>query len=194
MASDPGAPSVSGSVLAELRAIDPGLYAVWWNLRRIPTTGEIVLGPGDQPFREPRWHIFLEKAAEQHYLFTVRDDRGEYRPLDSRVPRQIRSDIARNMSQQEMSDFLDRCAENAREAKEREEAQKADDFRKANKGLVQDILEDPSRMEAPPSQRDATIYSYDGQPLRTTGRNVIPHTNRELGIESPWPDPSEEAK
>lgn len=188
-ASSAGGPAPDASIVRELRRLDPKLYVIWRHFAFDAATGMDLLDWRGRRIPEPGWRVCLTDAeGREHVLFLWIDEQGNPLPLDRRVPEKIRSDVARHLTADE---FMRRHLQAVEDEKaDREKAWDAsiDDFARANRTLLREALEreDQAGPQAP-AVRDERVVSYPGQPVRAASRDSIRLTNRELGLEMPWP-------
>ena len=180
--SDAGGPSPDPAVVAALKRIEPGLYAVWRNHLFDVQTGRDIVAVGNKKIRWPRWHIYLSKDGQDHHLFMVEDDERNFLPLDQRVPKKILADAGRHMTPDQIEDMLRRSEEDRKFRAEQDLLRDHAEFNYDNKHKIEEVFHGKN-LEKGPSQntRDQTIVSYTGQPIRSSGWDNIPTTAKEEG-------------
>jgi len=179
-------PKPSRSVLNDLNALHPGLFIVPMQYAYDELTSNIRLHKGE-PIHKPRYHVFLEDNDGQiFHLFAHETPEGEYLPCDNRLLDRLNGDLARvcghdaNAIERKLREMEEE--EIAKATKEHEE--RVLNSLEANAGVMRGscesgVLDIPEQNK----KKDSTIYSYDGQPIRSTSSNSIPLTDEELGIE-----------
>lgn len=167
-------------VVRELFAIDARLFVTWSELHLDLTCGRPLLRMDGSPIRNPRWHVWTtDGAGVVHHLFDVA-------VLDHRVPRKIRADVARHLTEEQIHDRIDAAQASAKERKDARWKELRSDTVAANRRKFDEILEGDNLMRGPSrNTRDARILSYPGQAHRGSAFDTVPMTPAEEGWELP---------
>lgn len=186
-----GLPEPSPAVLQALRGIHPGLYVVRTQYlldqssgfpKRDFRTGELTL--------RPRYWVWIDHRGRKSPLFPVETPEGEYMPVDMRLVRRLATDIAIvSESAEEMCRMLD---EQDTQREEKRVYSERERFRRVienNGPLWRRALENAKRgvwsSHRQAKMRDPVLYSYNGQPLRSSSHGTVPMSAKERGLDLP---------
>jgi hypothetical protein len=186
-----GLPEPSPAVLQGLKGIHPGLYVQRCQYlldqasgmpKRDMRTGELTL--------RPRYWVWIDHRGRKSPLFPVETREGEYMPCDMRLVRRLGTDLGIIC---ESADELDRALseqdekrESARQNSERERFRR---FIENNGGIWRRALENAKNgvldSHKSAKMRDPVLYSYNGQPLRSSSHGTVPMSAKERGFDTP---------
>ncbi len=186
-----GLPAPSESVLAALRGIHPGLYVVRSQYALNTFSGQMYVDPRtNEPMERPRYWICINHRGQKSPLFPVQTPEGEYMPLDMRVVRRVGTDlgVAYDSFEEQCraEDEADRLKEEKRQGDERDRVRRwAENNRQALKAAVANARDGKVASHPVSKMRDPVLYSYTGQPIRSSSFNTVPMSAKERGLDTP---------
>jgi hypothetical protein len=185
----PGLPEPSPSVLSALRGIHPGLFVVRAQHVLDQATGQMALTRGE-PTEKSRYWVCIDNRGKKSLLFPIETPEGEYMPCDMRVVKRLGTDLGIICdTADEMWNVLeaqDLAREEKRQSSERDRFKR---FIENNGGMWRRALENAkngiTQSHARARMRDPVLYSYTGQPIRSSSHNTVPMSAKERGFDTP---------
>ena len=186
-----GLPEPSPAVLQALRGIHPGLYVVRTQYLLDQTSGfpkrDFHTG---EPTVRPRYWIWIDHRGRNSPLFPVETPEGEYMPFDQRIVKRLGTDLGIvTDTADELANVLeteDQTREEKRRSSERERFRR---YIENNGPIWRRALENAKRgvVASHPQarMRDATLFSYTGQPIRRSSHGTVPMSSKERGFDTP---------
>jgi hypothetical protein len=152
------------------------------------TTGEPVVNrrTGER-IERPRYWCFIDHRGRVSPLFPVETPDHDFMPVDQRLVHRIATDVGHvTNNAQEMARLLEESERKREEAAEAERKERMRRFMENNKGAWRDAMENlkNGKINGPNQKRDPVLFSYDGQPIRSSSHNTIPMTAKERGIDT----------
>lgn len=186
-----GLPAASGSVLAALRGIHPGLYVIRSRYALEQSTGEIAHHPRTkEPVERPRYWVCIDHRGKKSLLFPIETPEGEYLPCDQRVVWRVGTDLG--IATESIEELWAKVQAHEDQKEEQRKSSEKDRFRRwieNNPGAWRSAISNLKNgvFSAPKAarMRDPVIYGYDGQAVRSSRHGTVPMSGRDLGLDTP---------
>lgn len=178
------APSVSPSVLRDLKRIDPALELRFSHYMVSGMDGTpIIFKQTNEPIHKPRWHVWIKDGRGLYYRVMVLEADGEYVAPDQRLIQQLESDEARIYGAKEAARREQERQEAEREKRKEEDLKKEQDFISANRKQLAEALSDPGKpIDFKSGGGNITSFRGQSSRTRTEERPVSPFEE----WENPW--------
>ena len=192
-------PDIRKDVTKALKQLDHRLYPLYWSVMKDPRDGIPIHKGEDGPaIPHERWYVFRDcEDGTQMCLFAVEREwtdiatgrrMGEFQvPSMVNTVDRIMGDLARRMSPDEISDFLEEREGNVKERRNALYDDLREDEFKENKTIIKELMDTPAALNhgVEENKRDSKIFSYPGQSNRGTHNESIKRTADDIGWVKP---------
>lgn len=186
-----GLPAPSESVLAALRGLHRGLYIVRSLYALNSLTGAVVEDARTgKPIEKPRYWLCIDHRGAKSPLFPVQTPEGDFMPVDMRLVKRVGTDLGIACeSFQAMcaaEDEAELAKEQKRQGDERDRVRRwAENNRQAMRAALENAKNGQVASHPSTRMRDPVLYSYDGQPVRSSSFKTVPMSAKERGLDTP---------
>lgn len=186
-----GLPEPSPAVRQALKGIHPGLYIQRCQYlldqssgmpKRDWHTGELTV--------RPRYWVWIDHRGRKSPLFPVEDKQGDYMPCDMRLVKRLGTDLGIVCdTADELANVLENEDEKREEKRRSSERERFRRYIENNGGMWRRALDNAKNgvLASHPKarMRDSTLFSYTGQPIRSSSHGTVPMTAKERGFDTP---------